>query len=194
MPKGTSSYDGLAVSLYGEHELKQVTSATDFFTLTGASTTGTGTLLTIQNSDETPAVNGLRVYDYGRTRIIRTDDVSHGGTYNNALDVKVDLNYAAGAQQYYAGTFILDTAGGSTSGGRGAVITLQWYGDSAVGNGMAYSFIHFADLGSTEVGSIFTILGNTTMFETISDPACSRGLIIYVDNEKFWIQVASAST
>jgi len=201
MTKGTSSYDGLAVGLYGEHELIQVTSATDFFTLTGASTTGAGTLLTIQNSDETPAVNGLRVYDYGRTRIIRTDDVSHGSAFKNALDVKYDLNYAAGASQVYAATFILDVSGGSASGGRMAVLQLQSYGNtSSTGETNVASWMLFTDLGgdTQEMGVFVHVQGIAAddggCFVTISDPACSRGLVIYIENVRYYIQVASAST
>lgn len=201
MPSGTSTYDGLAVGLYGEHELTQVTSSNDFFTLTGASTTGTGTLLTIQSSDGTPAVNGLRVYDYGRTRIIRTDAVNHGSTFNNALDVKYDIDYAMGAQQVYAASFILDISGGSNSGGRISVLQLQSYGNSScTGETAVASWMLFTDLGgdTAEMGVFAHIQGVAAddggCFVTISDPACSRGLVLYVDNVRYYIQVASAST
>ena len=136
MTTGTSSWNGLGMGVFGEYELTQINSAVDCLTITGASTTGTGALFVIQNSDANAAVNGLRVYDYGRTRIIRTDDVNHGGTFKNALDVKFDHNTTADASsQLYAASFILDISGGTTPGGKVSFIQLQSYGGEQMAGG-----------------------------------------------------------
>lgn len=200
MTTGTGTYDGLAVPLSGESEITQVTAATDLLTLTGVSG-ATGTLLTIQDSGKAPATNGLRVYDYGRTRIIRTDAAAHGGTFNNALDVKYTVSYAMGAQQVYAGTFILDVSAGSNSGGRTAVLQLQCYGNtSCTGETAASSWLLLTDLSSddAEMGVFAHIQGIAAddggCFVTLSDPACSKGLVLYIDNVRYYIQVSSAST
>ncbi|KKN62886.1 hypothetical protein LCGC14_0507390 [marine sediment metagenome] len=196
MATGTSTYDGLGMGLQGEYELTQQVSATDCFTITGAATDGAGTLLTIQNSAKAPAVNGFRIFDYGRTRLIRTDDAAHGGAFKNALDVKYDLNVAAGASQIYAATFILDTAGGTWSGGRFSVIQLQSYGDSGVSAGNAASWIHLNDLGTTEVKTFLHVLGSTIdtgIMESITDASTTHGLVMYWQNTKYYILVSSSS-
>ena len=52
MAEGTSTFEGLAVPLFGESEIKQQTVATDILTLTGASGQ-TGDFLVLQNSTGT---------------------------------------------------------------------------------------------------------------------------------------------
>lgn len=49
MAEGTKSYDGLAVPLFGESEIKQSTAATDILTITGAASQA-GDFLVCQNS------------------------------------------------------------------------------------------------------------------------------------------------
>lgn len=200
MTTGTNSFEGRAVPLRGESEIKGITAATDLFTLTGAASQ-TGTLFTVQASTADPAVYGLRVYPYGRTRIIRTDAVSSGGAFKNALDVKYDVDYAMGAVQAYAATLILDTSGGSAASGRTAVLNLQYSGDiTGAASPAATSYIYINDLSSDDAEMpAFVHFGGITAddggcFDTISDPATSRGLVVYVNNEKFWIQCSSAST
>jgi hypothetical protein len=188
------------MGLSGEYELTQIDSTIDCFTITGASTTGTGTLFTIQNSGAAPATNGLRVYDYGRTRIIRTDDVAHGGAFKNALDVKYDVNVATGASQIYAATIILDTAGGSQAGGRQAVLQLQNYGDTNCHAGNQASWLLCTDLGAGETVELVTFVhfqGHTiaegNLLQGISDPTITHGLVMYWDNTKMFIAVCDAS-
>lgn len=191
MAEGTSSYRGLAVPLNGQSEIKQINVSYDLLTLTGAAS-NTSNLLVIQNSAGTEM---LRFLPYGRLRIIRTD-TEQQHTYINTLDVKMDLDYAAGAAQCYAGTFILDTAGGTTDGGREAVLHLQYYGGTQVTNGMAYSFINFSDQGDTDVGALFVVLGQTPdsgMFQTVSNPNSTHGFVIYVNNVKYWLLCADSS-
>jgi len=201
MTTGTSSWKGLGMGLQGEHEITQLDSSIDMLTLSGASTSGTGLLFVIQNSAKTPAVNGLRVYDYGRTRIIRTDDATHGSTYNNALDVKYDINYAMGGQQVYAATFILDIADGSAAGGRQSVIQLQSYGNSTSHSGMISSWIVCTDLSAAETSETGTFvhfqgqtIGSGNMMEGLSSPGVTHGLVMYWDNTKYWIMVTNVST
>jgi hypothetical protein len=200
MARGTSSYNGLAVGLYGEHQLTQVDSAIDCFTITGASTAGVGTLLTIENSAGTPAVNGVRVYDYGRTRIIRTDDSAHGSAFKNALDVKYDVNVATGASQIYAASIILDIAGGSQAGGRQAVLQLQHYGNSGSHSGISSCWLLLTDLSAaetSEMGCFVHFQGQTiaagNMLRPISNPDSGFGLVMYWDNTMYFIMVADNS-
>lgn len=201
MATGTSTFMGLGMGLQGEYELTQQVDATDCFTITGASTSGAGTLFTIQSSDKAPGTNGLRVWDYGRTRIFRTDATSHGGAYKNALDVKYDIDYAMGAVQAYAATFILDIADGSVGSGRSAVLALQSYGNTTTHVGVESSWFYLNDLGATEtteMGSFINFGGqtisSTNMLQGLSSPSASHGLVIYWENTKYWILVSSVST
>jgi len=200
MTTGTSTWNGLGMGLFGEYELTQIQSAVDCLTITGASTTGTGTLFTVQNSDAAPATNGFRIYDYGRTRLIRTDAVAHGGAYKNALDVKYDLDYAAGAVQVYAATFILDVSGGSATSGRQAVVAMQSYGNAQMHSGPESSWFYLNDVASaetSEVGSFINFGGGTiaaaNMLRPISNPDSTHGLVMYWDNTLYFIMVSDGS-
>jgi hypothetical protein len=201
MARGTSTYDGVGMGLFGEYQLTQQDSTVDCFTITGASTAGTGILFVIENSAGTPAVNGMRVYDYGRTRIIRTDDSAHGSGFKNALDVKYDVNVATGASQIYAASIILDIAGGSQAGGRQAVLQLQHYGDTNSHIGNQSCWLLLTDLSAAETSEMATFIhvqGQTiaagNMLEGISDPTITHGLVMYWDNTKMWLAVCDAST
>jgi len=191
MTTGTSAWNGLGMGLFGEYQLTGIAAATDIFTITQAASQ-TGMPFVIEDSAGTEM---LRYLAYGRLRLIRTDTAEQH-TYINTLDVKMDLDYAAGAAQCYAGTFILDTAGGTTSGGREAVLHLQYYGGTQVTNGMAYSYINFTDAGATDVGALFVVLGQTPdsgMFQTVSNPNTTHGFVIYVNNVKYWLLCADSS-
>ena len=52
MAEGTSTYEGLAVPLFGESEITQITAANDIFTITGSSSMS-GDFIVCQNSDGT---------------------------------------------------------------------------------------------------------------------------------------------
>jgi hypothetical protein len=200
MPTGSIAWKGLGVPLWGESEITGITSSIDLLTLTTASTaeTGSAASFVIQTSAKTPAVNGFRFFPYGRTRIIRTDDQAYGGGYKDVLNVKYDLDYAAGAVQVYAATFILDTADGGVFGGRAAVIALQSYGYADYSTGAAYSWIYLTDQGTTELASFLNVGGSTIgangMMTDLGDPSASHGLVMYWENTRYWIMVASAST
>jgi len=197
MATGTSSWNGLGMGLYGEYELTQVDAANDLLTLTGVASAA-GTLLTIQSSAKAPDVNGLRVYDYGRTRIIRTDASSTGGAFKNALDVKYDVDYAMGAVQVYAASIILDMSGGSAGSGRQAVLQLQYYGNAGP-TAEATSWLYFNDLsGDTAENPTFLHLGGTVAddggcFVTFSAATSTHALRIYVENVVYYIMVADSS-
>jgi len=193
---------GLGMGLVGEYELTQIQSAVDCLTITGVSTSGAGILLTTQNSDKTPAVNGFRVYDYGRTRIIRTDDATHGSAYKNALDVKYDLNYdyTGDGAQVYCATFIHDLRGGGWGGGRSAVIQLQHFGTTASANGNINSWFMLSDGPATEtceMGCFVHFASQTiasgNMMEGLNAPAVTHGLVIYWNATKYWLMVTDTS-
>lgn len=199
MTTGSNTYRGLAVPLQGQSEIKQLDSSIDLFTLTGASTTGDGVLFTIQNSAGTPAVNGLRIYDYGRTRIIRTDASAHGGAFKNALDVKYDVDYAMGAVQAYAATFILDMSGGSAASGRQAVLNLQYTGNDNP-TAEATSWMYFNDLsGDSAENPSFLHIGGIAAddggcFVTCTAAEADHALRIYIENVVYYIMLSNATT
>ena len=90
-------------------------------------------------------------------------------------------------------------ASASVGGGRVAPINLIVHHNSSYGQVDAgTSYINFTAVDAL-VPAFFTLTGETAdgsggCFNIISDPACSKGLVIYVANEKHYIMVASAST
>ncbi|KKK95906.1 hypothetical protein LCGC14_2668090, partial [marine sediment metagenome] len=65
------------------------------------------------------------------------------------------------------------------------------------GNHSGRSFINFVEDGEKGT-ALFTILAGAIdgggCVETISDPTTTRGIVIYIEANKYWIQVCSAST
>ena len=204
MTTGTSSYEGLAVGLFGEHEITQVTGGTDMLTLTSADTTSTAALLVIQDSDAAPATQGFRFYPYGRFRIIRNDDEAIGGGYKNCIDAKLVLSYDCGAVAHsvFVASFILDTSSGSAgqTGGREAVIAMQYYGSATIGQSPGASWFYITDMGSYYMPYLFNFGGGTAIdatdcfIESVGDPASTVGLKIYIGAATYWILCSSAST
>ena len=194
MAEGDSTFEGLAVPLYGESEIQQQDVDYDVLTLTGAAD-NTSNLFVCQDSDGTES---FRIYPYGRTRIIRTDAESRH-TYINALDVVMEIDYAAGASQCYAGGFKLDTSGGSSSGGRESVLHLQYSGNAVCKAAPASNaFINLTDLNATyEMDNFVSFLGVTPdsggCFETNTCATATHGINIRVNNVKYWIMCADVS-
>ncbi len=186
MAEGTTTYDGLAVPLYGEAEIQAQSTTLDVLTLTGASGS-TGDFLICQDSSGTELV---QIQDDGRVRITRR------GTFSEAINAWYYCTVDTGAVQEYAGAFLLDEEATDTTGGRRAVLNLRFNANTA-GNNAAKSFINFNDEG--EVGtSLFTVLAGASdgggCYETLSDPAITKGFVIYANNEKLWLLCSSAST
>jgi hypothetical protein len=187
MAEGSSAYNGLAVGLYGEHEITQVDASLDMLTLTSVSG-NTADFLICQNSEGTEL---LQYRHDGRLRLNRTCDHSDG---SNTLDVYMTQSGAhSGAQQGYAATFKLDESTYGAGSGRNAVLCL-WYDSAGGGSNAAHSFIHFDGLGTT-TNTLFTINGQTTdasLFVTTNQSA-TRGLRIFVNNVEYYILLGATS-
>lgn len=81
MAEGSDTYNGLAVPLFGDFEIKQRTAATDIMSLTGAASM-TGDFIVCQNNSGTElfVVNSSGVVDFqGGTMTTGTLDLSGGG-------------------------------------------------------------------------------------------------------------------
>lgn len=164
-------------------------------------------------------VQTLRVRDEGLSdlRILHNAALNTelGVTYMEGVHLQVNISTTTGGSdalwvgtfhdsgtcngQIYAAEFWLQGASGaSVGGGRVAPINLIVNHDSSYGQVDAgTSYINFTAVDA-KVPAFFTITGETVdasggCFETISDPATSKGLVIYVANAKYWIQCSSAS-
>ena len=187
MPEGNSSWNGLGMGLFGEYEITQQNIAKDILTITGANGI-TGDYLVIQTYDGTEM---LQYRQDGRLRLTRSADHTDG---SNTIDCyMIQTGAHPGAQQGYAATFKLDESTYGAGSGRNAVLCL-WYDCGNVGSDRAHSFINFDSLGTT-TNVLFTILGQTTdasLFVT-TDQTASRGLVIYVNNVKYYILLGATS-
>ena len=187
MTEGTSSYEGLAVGLFGEHEITQLDITKDILTLT-STTSNTSDFLVCQDVDGTePFV----IEDDGRTRINRR------GNFSEAINgYYYCIEPVLSAAQEFGGRFMLDEEETSTSGGRRAVLSLR-FNAYVAGTSAAKSFLTFEDQG--ELGtSLFALLCGAPdgggCAEIISNPNSTIGIVIYVNNVKMWLLCSSAST
>ena len=209
MTTGTSSWQGLGMGLSGEYELTQIVAATDFLTLTGASSMS-GDYLVCRNSAGTELmyVNNVGTM-YIRNSVDATaylgvdarGEINDGatGTWFAGCGFRI-TNSASVGGQVYAGNF--HWIGGSSAnhtGGRGAVINLiadikTGYGGSAW-NTMAW--INFADL-NTNVPTLFSFPSNAAddggcLQASDGDVAVTHLLSINVGNTQYWICVSDSS-
>ena len=187
MAEGDSTFEGLAVPLYGESEIQQQDTTYDILTLTSAAGNTAGDFIVCQDSDGTePFV----VEDDGRCRINRR------GTFSEALNAYYYCTETATTQQEFGARFMLDEELTTVEGGRRAVLSLR-FNASTAGNHAGRSFLTFEDQG--ELGTaLFAVLGGDkdggSCYETVSNPNSTVGLVIYANNEKLWLLCSSAST
>ncbi len=185
------TFEGLSVPLYGE-----------YYRYTEAG------VQTLRSRD-------LGLMDY---RILHNAALNTelGVTYMEAFHIQVNISAAtAGTDGLWVGTFhdsgtcsgqiyaaefwLNGSSGAGVGGGRVAAINLIVNHDSSYSQVDAgTSYINFTAVDAL-VPAFFTLTGETAdgsggCFVTISDPATSRGLVIYVANQKYYIQVSSAST
>jgi hypothetical protein len=183
MATGSLTYKGLAVPLWGESEITQITAATDILTITGASGIS-GDFFICRLTDGTEVV---QIQDNGRTRILLSSDGQ------NALDVKYTLT-ASNANQCYGATIWFESGGFASAGGRHAVLNLFYAYDGGGGN--AHSFINFAAPGaSSEPPTLFTILDVTAgngLF-IASNETATHGLRIFVAGVEYFIKLSPAT-
>ncbi len=183
MPEGTSSYNGLAMGLFGEHEITQIAVASDILTLTGASGMS-GDFFVCQSSAGTEF---FQIRSDGRTRLNRT------ATGSNTLDVYYTQS-ESNASQCYGQTIYFESGGFASAGGRHAVLNL-WYAYDG-GGGAAHSYINFAAPGaSSDPISLFTILNaavDSSLFIQSNETA-THGLMIWIDNVQYTIKLAPAT-
>ena len=198
MATGSSTYDGLAMGLFGEWELTQQIAATDFLTLTGASSQA-GDFLVLRNSsgteqlwiDSVGTIKNRSAATSGNAYVgIDCRGVaSEGGTagfYATAGFRLTDYSDEAGVNQLYPGLFyFVGVSCATMSGGRVAGITIQ-FNMAADYDGIAStncSFINFSDSSTQNVPSLFTFPGMTTasdIFSALSTTASTHALKINI--------------
>ncbi len=185
MTEGTSTYEGLAVPLFGESEIKQQDITKDILTLTSYAS-NTVDFLVLQDSSNSEI---FRIEDDGRIWMTVTKEAGDGLALYRMLS-------STNTGQKYAATFLLDEQTYHVSSGRSATLNGRLNGSEA-GNHAGRSFINFTDEGEKGT-ALFTILAGTIdgggCVETISDPAATTGIVIYANNIKYWIMCSSAST
>jgi hypothetical protein len=187
MAEGVMSYEGLAVPLFGECEIKQQDITKDILTLTSYESNTAGDFIVCQDSDGTEL---FQVQDDGRVRITRT------GVFSEALNAWYYCNadITAGTQQYGA-AFLFDELEFSMSGGRNAVLNLR-YNSYVSGNHADRSFINFNDEGEKGT-ALFTILSGAVdgggCMETNTCDTATHGIVIYSNNVKYWIMCSDIS-
>ena len=162
----------------------------------------------------------LSVSDLGLTdlRVLHNAalNTALGVTYMEAVHLQVNISTSTGGSdalwvgtfhdsgtcsgQIYCAEFWLQGASGAgVGGGRVAPINLIVNHDSSYSQVDAgTSYINFTAVDAL-VPAFFTVTGETAdgsggCFVTISDPTTTKGLVIYVANAKYYIQVCSAST
>lgn len=208
MAKGTSSYNGLAVGLFGEYTFTQITAATDFLTLQGASgMSGDFIVLLDSASSELMWINNVGTY-YVRNEVSATaytgidtrSEIVAGatGTWYSAMGHRITNSAQIGSQVYAGNLHWIGSAAGNHTGGRGAVLNLicdieTGYGGSSW-NTMA--FINMSDQNDN-VPSLFsfpaTTAGDGGCFTARGSITGTHGLSINVGNTQYFIVVASDS-
>ncbi len=174
MTTGTSSYKGLAPSLQGENQFRQITAATDFLTMTGA-TSMSGDFLVMEDVDGTE----LLWVDYTGAIYVRSSSWTGTAKYTG-LDARGTVGatvtstfYAclggrlttsavttSGVQEYAIWGQMVHT--GSNTGGRTSVLGLYMDITTITGGGGACSWIYFASPGASKpVPYLFSLVGVT---------------------------------
>ena len=186
MTAGDSTFEGLAVPLYGESEIEQQDTDYDILTLTSA-TGNTADFFVLRDVDHSEI---LRIEDNGRI----WQSISAAAGDNMAI-YHTCTETPTGGGQNYAATFLLDEATYEAGNGRFACLNLR-YNHSGVGAAAsARSFINFAD-DSTDCTTLFTIARDDVdgggFVETTTSTA-THGLVIYIGLNKYWILCTDSS-
>ena len=205
MTVGDKTFKGLGVPLQGEFEVKQLTAATDFMTMTAAESIS-GDFLVMRDSDLTEV---LKVFSHGGMRIDNTTDdgtrgmdIRHTGErvlsgFNTALNVVETFASTNDASQIYSGRFQLDTSGGTHGGGRESVLCLYYLtGSSAEGTSHGQSFIYVTD-GGTDPQS-FIHFGNDIgtcggIIRPSTETASTHAIRCYIHTTPYYIMLTSCT-
>jgi len=187
MTEGISTYNGIALPLCGESEIKQQSIAYDILTLT-STTSNTSDFFVIQD------VNGTELFRIEDDASIFQSITTDAGTGCNIRTYRV-LSADSTAQSY-AAQFLLDEATNSVlvGGGRHATLYLRFMNNSSASSPTAKAFIHFDD-NVTAAETLFTF-GNAVTdagYFVTTDQSASRGLVCYVNNVKYHILLGAAS-
>lgn len=209
MTTGSSSWNGLGMGLSGEYELTQIVAATDFLTLTGASSMG-GDFLVLRDSDNSEKLyinNVGTIYirnDVDATAYLGIDargtiNDAATGTWFSGCGFRITNNAAVGGQVYAGNFHWIGGTSANHTGGRGAVINLicdiqTGYGGTAW-NTMA--FINMSDQ-NTNVPSLFSFPDSSAddggFFQASDgDVAVTHLISINVGNTQYWICVSDSS-
>lgn len=203
MTVGTSSWDGLGMGLNGEYEMTQVVAATDFLTMSGA-TSMSGDFIVLRDVDDTELmwVNSKgSIYsraegDTSGNAYVGIDcrgNSAAGGTAGFVATSGfrlTDYSDETGGWQLYPGLFyFVGTSCAQMTGGRVAGITIQFalateYGGVSNTN---TSFINFSDSNNQKVPSLFTFPGMTSAASLIFDAnvttASTHSLKIHIGDQ-----------
>ena len=171
MTVGDKTFKGLGVPLSGEFELTQLTAATDFMTMTGA-TSMSGDFLVLRDVDKTELLyiksDGTFRSDTATDDGVRGMDVRHTGSrltsgFNAAGNfVETIGEVSISAAQCYGLRVQLDASSATTiGGGREACLHLYMLANTSAA-GASHSIIH-VDTGGTNPHNFITFgQGNTT--------------------------------
>lgn len=190
MAEGICTYNGIAVPLCGESEIKQQTIAYDILTLTSAAS-NTSDFLVFQDSSGTEL---LRVEDDGRIWQNITEGTA--SSVNFACYRTMSQTCGDGGQSY-AAQFLLDEAETSVAGGRRATLYIRYDAAAADVTQPARSFINFEDHG-TLCPQLFvlnsTVANSGGCFVTATNTVIDHALKIYVHGVQYYIGLYDAMT
>ena len=186
MTAGDSTFEGLAVPLYGESEIEQQDTDYDVLTLTSA-TGNTADFLVCRDVDHSEII---RIEDNGRI----WQSISASAGDNMAIyHTMTEIPTAYG--QSYAATFLLDEDTFHPGNGRSATLNLRYNCSDATLIPQSRSFINFGDDGQ-DMSTLFTISRDDVdgggFVETTTSTA-THGLVIYIGNNKYWILCTDSS-
>ena len=205
MAKGSETYAGLAVPLFGESEIKQQTAADDILTVTGA-TSQTGDFLVFEDVDATE-VFSITSGGYMKLTGTIVDSTTLGFFCNIAASstsgtnvaiqsqITLDADACSAATQAYAGWFYLDTSAGPVGGGREAVLNLYYYTGTTTAHAGS-GFIFFDDGGkNAQIALNFgaNTVSNGCIDTSYNADAATAGIRIMLGTSVYYILASSCA-
>ena len=206
MATGSSGYDGLAMGLFGEHQLTQETIANDILTITSKAS-NTSDFLVLENSAGTEQLyinNVGTIYirnEVSATAYLGVDArgiVLDGatGTWMAGCGFRITNRAQYGGQVYAGNYHFVGDATANHTGGRGAVINLisamaTGYGGNSSSE---FGFINFAEAGTHKAKSLFTFPGVGTsdeIFQANTEAAATHALKCNLAGTDYYIMLTT---
>lgn len=208
MATGSSTYDGLAMGLFGEHQLTQQTIANDILTITSYAS-NTSDYLVLEDSDGTEQfyINYLGAI-YIRNSLA---DTAGTGAYmgidarSEILDGATGTWYAGAgfrltqssthAGQSYAGNFHFI---GSATGGAGRTAAIQCVMAMATGyeDNNISAFFNLNDSGTQNVNFLFMMPETTTaddVFAANTASAATHALQVQIGSTSYYLMLTTCT-